>query len=63
MHLRGYDLSPVEVALKYDPNEEGVARDWSLTSAGQTLIAECRRPDHRQRFALRPGMPRARPLP
>jgi hypothetical protein len=35
-----------------DPSEDDLARDWSLTSADLALIATCRGPDHRRRFAL-----------
>ena len=35
-----------------DPSEDELARHWSLTSADLAVIAECRGPDHRRRFAL-----------
>ncbi|MDQ2765253.1 MAG: DUF4158 domain-containing protein [Pseudomonadota bacterium] len=35
-----------------DPSEDDLARHWSLTPADLAVIAECRGPDHRRRFAL-----------
>ena len=35
-----------------DPSEDELARHWSLTPADLAVIAECRGPDHRRRFAL-----------
>ena len=35
-----------------DPNEDELARHWSLTPADLAVIAECRGPDHRRRFAV-----------
>jgi hypothetical protein len=35
-----------------DPNEDDLARDWTLTPADLALVATCRGPDHRWRFAL-----------
>ena len=35
-----------------DPSEDKLARHWSLTPADLAVIAECRGPDHRRRFAL-----------
>ena len=38
--------------IPVDPSEDELARDWSLTPADLAVIAECRSPDHRRRFAL-----------
>ncbi len=38
--------------LPPDPSEDDLARHWSLTPADLAVIAECRGPDHRRRFAL-----------
>ena len=35
-----------------DPSEDDLARDWSLTPDDLALVATCRGPDHRRRFAL-----------
>jgi TnpA family transposase len=35
-----------------DPSEDELARHWSLTPEDFVVIAECRGPDHRRRFAL-----------
>ena len=35
-----------------DPSEDELARHWSLSSADLAVIAQCRSPDHRRRFAL-----------
>ena len=35
-----------------NPSEDELARHWSLSSADLAVIAECRSPDHRRRFAL-----------
>jgi TnpA family transposase len=35
-----------------DPSEDELARHWSLTPADLAVVAECRGPDHRRRFAL-----------
>jgi Domain of unknown function (DUF4158) len=35
-----------------DPSEDELARHWSLSPADLAVIAECRSPDHRRRFAL-----------
>ncbi len=42
-----------------DPSEDELARHWSLTPADLAVIAECRGPDHRRRFALQLCMLRA----
>jgi TnpA family transposase len=42
-----------------DPSEDELARYWSLTSADLAVIAECRGPDNRRRFALQLCMLRA----
>ena len=42
-----------------DPSEDEVARHWSLTPADLAVIAECRGPDHRRRFAVQLCMLRA----
>jgi len=46
-------------ALPADPSEDELARHWSLTPADLAVIAECRGPDHRRRFALQLCMLRA----
>jgi hypothetical protein len=38
--------------LPADPSEDDLAQHWSLTPADLAVIAECRGPDHRHRFAL-----------
>lgn len=38
--------------IPVDPSEDELARHWSLTPADRAVIAECRNPDHRRRFAL-----------
>src|ERR1700712_3504057 len=49
----GRDTSPPRRQMTpEDPSEEDLARDWSLTPADLALIATCRSPDHRRRFAL-----------
>ena len=35
-----------------DPSEDELARHWSLTPEDLAVIAECRGPDHRRRFAV-----------
>ena len=35
-----------------DPDEDELARHWSLTPADLAVIVECRGPDHRRRFAV-----------
>ncbi len=35
-----------------DPSEDELARHWSLMPADLAVVAECRGPDHRRRFAL-----------
>jgi TnpA family transposase len=42
-----------------DPSEDELARHWSLTPADLAVIAECRGPDHRRRFAVQLCMLRA----
>src|SRR5271154_5655891 len=42
-----------------DPSEDDLARDWSLTAEDLALVATCRGPDHRRRFALQLCMLRA----
>ena len=42
-----------------DPSEDELARHWNLTPADLAVIAECRGPDHRRRFALQLCMLRA----
>ena len=39
-------------SLPADPSEDELARHWSLTPTDLVVIAECRGPDHRRRFAL-----------
>jgi len=39
-------------SLPADPSEDELARHWSLTPEDLVVIAECRGPDHRRRFAL-----------
>jgi hypothetical protein len=39
-------------SLPTDPSEDELARHWSLTPEDLVVIAECRGPDHRRRFAL-----------
>ena len=46
-------------ALPADPSEDELARHWSLTPADLAVIAECRGPAHRRRFALQLCMLRA----
>ena len=46
-------------AMPADPSEDELARHWSLTPADLAVIAECRGPDHRRRFALQLCMLRA----
>lgn len=42
-----------------DLSEDDLARDWSLTPDDLALVATCRGPDHRRRFALQLCMLRA----
>jgi TnpA family transposase len=42
-----------------DPSEDELARHWNLTPADLAVIAACRGPDHRRRFALQLCMLRA----
>ena len=42
-----------------DPSEDDLARDWSLTPDDLALVATCRGPDYRRRFALQLCMLRA----
>jgi TnpA family transposase len=46
-------------AVPADPSEDELARHWGLTPADLAVIAECRGPDHRRRFALQLCMLRA----
>jgi TnpA family transposase len=46
-------------AMPVDLSEDELARHWSLTPADLAVIAECRGPDHRRRFALQLCMLRA----
>lgn len=46
-------------AIPADPGEDELARHWSLTPTDLAVIAECRGPDHRRRFALQLCMLRA----
>jgi hypothetical protein len=46
-------------AMPTDPSEDELAQHWSLTPADLAVIAECRGPDHRRRFALQLCMLRA----
>ncbi len=39
-------------SLPADPSEDELAQHWSLTLEDLAVIAECRGPDHRRRFAL-----------
>ncbi len=39
-------------SLPVDPSEDELAQHWSLTLEDVAVIAECRGPDHRRRFAL-----------
>jgi TnpA family transposase len=45
--------------LPADPSEDELAQHWSLTPADLTVIATCRGPDHRRRFAVQLCMLRA----
>lgn len=45
--------------LPADPSEDELAQHWSLTPADLAVIATCRGPDHRRRFAVQLGMLRA----
>ena len=45
--------------MPVDLSEDELARHWSLTPADLAVIAECRGPDHRRRFALQLCMLRA----
>ena len=40
------------LSIPLDPTEDELARDWSLTPSDLSVIAGCRSPDHRRRFAL-----------
>jgi TnpA family transposase len=45
--------------LPADPSEDELAQHWSLTPADLAVIATCRGPDHRRRFAVQLCMLRA----
>jgi TnpA family transposase len=45
--------------LPVDPSEDELARHWSLTPSDLAVIAECRGPNYRRRFALQLYMLRA----